>query len=80
MKNPALLMAMILSGDRLYLAGQNDSIHPSKGGFLRILSSEDGGQVAEMQFDSPPVCEGLAVAGTRLCFSTRDGKLLCVGN
>ena len=76
---PATPLAMVLAGDRLYVAGQNDSVHADKGGFLWTLSPADGKKLREMQLKSPPVYDGMAIAGGKLYISTQDGTLVCIG-
>jgi outer membrane protein assembly factor BamB len=71
--------ALVLAGDLLFAAGASDRFHPSEGGRLWVLSAQDGKQLREYKLDSPPVCEGLAVAEGKLYLATQDGKLLCFG-
>ena len=62
--------AMTLAGHKLLLAGGN--------GQLRVISTEDGKVLAEQKLPEP-VWDGMAVAQERVFYSTRDGKLLCLG-
>jgi outer membrane protein assembly factor BamB len=62
--------AMLLAGERLLLAGST--------GELRVLSTVDGKQLAQASLPAP-LWDGMAVAHGRLYYSTRDGRLLCLG-
>ena len=56
---------------------QNDSLAGKKGGVLWAVSPEDGEKLAELPLDSPPIFDGMIVAGGRLYMTTMDGKLVC---
>jgi hypothetical protein len=80
-------VAMVLAGDRLLLAGPPDSADPEealaavegkRGGVLWTLSADDGTGLADQRLDSPPVPEGMAVAGGRLYLVTQDGAVHCL--
>jgi hypothetical protein len=81
--------SMVLTGDRLYLAGTPDK-NPSRdfwaayenrrGALLLAVSREDGTVIAEYPLDSEPVYNGIAAAGGRLVLSLRDGSVVCFGN
>lgn len=62
--------AMLLAGDRLFVAGSN--------GDLRVLSSTDGKPITKQSLPSP-LWDGMAVAQGRLYYCTRDGQVLCLG-
>ncbi|MCP4640293.1 MAG: hypothetical protein GY851_07675, partial [bacterium] len=62
--------AITLAGDKLLVAGGN--------GELRVVSVGDGSVLAEEKL-SEPVWDGMAVARGRVFYSTRDGKVLCLG-
>jgi outer membrane protein assembly factor BamB len=64
------IAAMVLAGDRLWIAGSD--------GDLRVLSTEDGKQLASHDLPAP-LWDGMAVAYGRLFVSTADGRLLCMG-
>jgi outer membrane protein assembly factor BamB len=68
--NDQTIEAMVLAGDRLFLAGSK--------GELRIVSADDGELLAERELPAP-LWDGMAVAGGRLYVSTADGRLLCLG-
>ncbi len=61
--------AMLLAGDRLYLAG-------AEGG-LTVLAIEDGSLVRRIDLP-PPIWDGMAAAEDRLLVTTRDGHLVCL--
>lgn len=71
--------ALVLAGDVLFAAGPVHRFHRSEGAKLWALSAEDGKKLSTYELHSPPVCEGMAVAGGRLYLATQDGKLLCFG-
>jgi len=48
-------------------------------GILYAVSAEDGKKLAEYKLESPPVFDGMIAANGRLYISTRDGRLLCMG-
>ena len=62
--------AMALAADRLYLVGS--------GGEVKALSTETGATVATTRL-TPPVWDGMAIAGGRLFVSTLDGRVVCLG-
>ncbi len=69
-KDAPPIHAMTLAGDRLLLAGGN--------GQLRVISTSDGAVQTEAKLPEP-LWDGMAVAQGRVFYSTRDGKLLCLG-
>ena len=62
--------AMVLAGDRLYLA--------SAAGRLIVLNPDKGSTVSQLTVP-PPVWDGLAAAGGRLFLATQEGSLVCLG-
>jgi outer membrane protein assembly factor BamB len=62
--------AMTLAGDKLLLVGGN--------GLLRVISASDGTLQTEAKLPEP-LWDGMAVARGRVYYSTRDGRLLCLG-
>ncbi len=87
-KAPVRINAMALAGQTLVAAGTPDVISPTdpwaayegrKGGKLLIISAASGKIRARTALPSPPVLDGLAVAGGRLIVSTMDGKVMCFG-
>lgn len=69
-KDTPPIHAMTLAGDRLLLVGGD--------GELRVVSVDDGQVIAEQKLPEP-IWDGTAVAQGCLFYSTRDGKLLCLG-
>jgi outer membrane protein assembly factor BamB/uncharacterized membrane protein len=80
--------AIALAGETLFLAGPPDvfagqepdvaAYEGRRGGLLWAVASKDGKKLAEYKLDSPPVLDGLAIAGGRLYLSTQDGRVLCM--
>jgi len=62
--------AMLLAGDWLFVAGSD--------GELRILSTTDGKPIARHALPAP-LWDGMALAGGRLYYATREGRVLCLG-
>jgi outer membrane protein assembly factor BamB len=69
--NAPTVDAIVLAGKQLLVAGSD--------GDLRIVSTDDGKQVARRSLPAP-LWDGMAVAGGRLYYCTRDGQLLCLGS
>ncbi len=63
--------AMTLADDKLLLAGGD--------GELRVISVGDGSPLAEAKLPEP-VWDGMAVARGQVFYSTRDGRVLCLGD
>ena len=85
---PVRATAMVIAGDALIVAGTPDVIDPTdawaayegrKGGNLLTVSVADGTVGARMELPSPPVLDGLAVAGGRLFMTTAGGQVVCMG-
>ncbi len=81
------VLAMALADKTLILVGPPDSVDPKDpyAAFegrgpakLRLASAADGNTLAEMDLESSPVWNGLAVAGGRVFLTTTDGKVLCL--
>lgn len=86
MRVPLRPQAMALAGDHLLLAGPPDNDRPRdalawlegrQGGVLWLLSTADGRKIAEWKLASPPIYDGLAIAGDRLYWSGTDGRIRC---
>ncbi|MCY3019103.1 MAG: PQQ-binding-like beta-propeller repeat protein [Planctomycetota bacterium] len=60
------------------LKAQDEAWRGKKGALLWAVAAEDGKRLAEYKLDSPPVFDGLSMAGGRLYVSTQDGRLLCM--
>jgi hypothetical protein len=83
---PVRAQALLLAGDKLFLAGPPDildtddplaSFDGRAGGKLWVMSAEDGQRMASYQLDSLPVFDGLIAARGRLYLCTKDGSLIC---
>jgi hypothetical protein len=57
---------------------QDAALAGQRGGLLLIVDADDGQELAELQLDSPPVFDGMAVAGDRLYMATLDGHVICL--
>lgn len=80
--------ALLKSGAHLFLGVTptgipEDDPHAAyegrKGGSIRVVDAESGGEVADYPLDSPVVWDGMAAAHTRLYLATEDGAVLCLG-
>ena len=85
-KVPVRVIAMVLAGDTLFLAGPPDvvpeddpyaALDGKRGAALWSVSAADGKKLAEHQLDSPPVFDGMAAANGRLYLSTAEGTVVC---
>ena len=68
--------AMIVAGDRLFLAGYERHKPDSA---LHAYSTADGRKLAQWPLTARPVRNGLITAGGRLYVSLEDGSLVCFG-
>ncbi len=82
---PLVVRALVLTRDHLLLAGlperaleDPDVFEGRRGGRLAVVDRSDGRLVRQYQLPSPPVFDGLAVAGARVYCSLTDGRLLCL--
>lgn len=85
--------AMVLAGERLYLAGWLDDmpIAPKTGrpkdprdpdahrSVLRVYSAGTGKRISETALESDPVFDGIGAAYGNLFVSLKNGKLVCMG-
>jgi hypothetical protein len=80
-------LAMLCTGEHLFLAGPPDSADPAealaalegkRGALLRVVSTVDGETVAEHVVDVPPTFDGMSAADGHLLISTQTGELLCL--
>jgi len=85
---PVRVRAMVLAGERLFVAGPPDVVDRDdplgafegrKGGVLYVIDSATGEKLAEHQLPSPPVFNGAAAAGGRLYVAQEDGSIACFG-
>jgi outer membrane protein assembly factor BamB len=83
---PVRVEAMVLAGDKLFMAGPPDVVPEDdpyaafdgkKGARLWVVSATDGDKITEYPLESLPVLDGLIAAGGRLYMATRDGQILC---
>jgi len=83
---PVRARAMVLAGERLFVAGPPDvvpeddpmaALEGRAGGVLRAVDAAGGKTLAERRLDAPPVFDGLIAAGGRLYMVTRDGRVTC---
>lgn len=83
---PIRITAMVRAGDRLYAAGtpnvvDSTDIHSAwegrKGGILAVIDTASGKVISDYKLASPPVWDGMAVAGEHLYISLLDGSVVC---
>jgi len=83
---PVRIRAMVLTQDRLLVAGPPDVMDPAdplgafegrKGGLLYVIDSATGEKLAEHKLPSPPVFNGAAAARSRLFITSEDGYVTC---
>jgi outer membrane protein assembly factor BamB len=86
---PVRVTAMAVGGSTLLCAGTPDELDPDeawaayegrRGGVLFALQTSDGAKTQELDLESAPVYDGVAIAGGRAFVSTVDGTLLCIGD
>ncbi len=73
----AIPQAMILAGERLYLASTKDGEFT---GQLHVYNAANGELIHEQALPAEPIRDGLAVANGKLFVSCADGKVICFGN
>jgi len=56
---------------------QQDAVDGQLGGILWAVSTKDGTRLSEQKLPSPPVFDGMAVAGGRMFMTTMDGRVAC---
>ncbi len=90
---PLQVRAMVLAGDKLFLAGWKDSVaiqertgrpldpeNPDpRPSVLQAWSARDGSTLAELSLDAEPVFDGLIAAHGRLYLTLQDGTVRCFG-
>jgi len=83
---PLRALAMVLAGDKLFLAGPPDVVPDDDpyaafegrlGAQLWAVSAADGEKLAQQDLDALPVFDGLIAAGGKLYLSTKDGDVVC---
>lgn len=80
---PIQVRAMLLSPERLYLAGWMDEDNPESDqdgeGVLEIVSASEGKALGRMTIPASPVWDGMIAARGRLYLVDRKGCLSCFG-
>ncbi|HID77271.1 MAG TPA: hypothetical protein EYP56_14905 [Planctomycetaceae bacterium] len=83
---PIRVRAMVLAGERVYVAGPPDVLDPKDplgpyegrfGGVLAVCDAGTGKKLGEHKLAAPPVFNGAAVARGRLLLSLTDGSVVC---
>ena len=78
---PKQVEALLLTREHVVAAGAADRYsRGDKGGFLLLVSQNDGKMKSRMSLPSPPVYDGMAAAAGRLYVSAEDGHLYCYGD
>jgi len=84
-------LAMLVAGDRLYLAGWLDEVaielktgrpSPDAGprkSVLRVYRTKDGSRAEEYKLESEPAWDSAVAAEGRLFLSLKSGKIICMG-
>ncbi|MBC8374086.1 MAG: PQQ-binding-like beta-propeller repeat protein, partial [Planctomycetes bacterium] len=62
---------------RKQLDAQTAALAGKRGAVLQAVDADTGEALAEYKLDSPPVFDGLIVAGERLFVVTMDGRVIC---
>jgi len=84
---PIQVRAMVLAGDKLFIAGPPDeipdddplaAIEGRRGARLCVFSAADGKKLAERTLGVPPVFDGLIAADECLYMCARDGSVTCM--
>jgi hypothetical protein len=71
--------AMALAGEVLLAAGPRAGAGDGgSAGLLVAVSASDGAELARYPLDTPPVFDGMAVAGGRLYVALEGGQLVCL--
>jgi outer membrane protein assembly factor BamB len=87
-KVPVRVQAMVLAGQRLFLAGPPDVVPRDDplaafegrlGARLWVVSASDGEKLAEYELDRTPAFDGMIAADDRLYLVTADGHVMCMG-
>ena len=60
------------------VADTNASYAGEKGGIAWLLDASDGHKLQELQFDAPPVWDGIAIAHGNYFVSLKDGSVVCL--
>ena len=86
---PLLVRAMVLAGDKLFIAGPPDFLAQGERGILALegklgaslwaVSPESGEKLSEVKLPAPPVFDSLVAANGRLYLCAADGSVLSFG-
>jgi outer membrane protein assembly factor BamB len=85
---PVRVQAMVLTGERLFMAGPPDvaprddplaAFEGRLGARLWVVAASDGRKLAEYELDRVPAFDGMIAAGGRLYLATSDGHVMCMG-
>ena len=68
--------ALVRAGDVLVVGAETGT--RGEAGCVRLVSARDGKTLGEVRLASPPVWDGLAVAGGRLVVTCVDGTVVCL--
>jgi len=83
---PLRAQSLLVSGDRLYLAGARDQVEQADpwghiegrlGGLLVVHDTTDGRKLSEQAISSAPVFDGLSACGDNLFLVDVDGRVIC---
>ena len=81
---PNALTPVPHDGDHIYTRApaeqrerQEAALRGELGGMLHVISTEDGGALAEYELEFPPVWDGMAATRSKLLISTIDGAVHC---
>jgi outer membrane protein assembly factor BamB len=59
---------------------QDLSLKGKRGAILWMVNTKNGNKLTEMKLESPPVFDGMAVAGGKIFMATLDGRIICLGD
>ncbi len=76
---PAQIEAMLVTPELLAVGGTDDRFDHFGPGFLRLIASSDGADVAALPLPIAPVHDGLAAADGRIYTVLRDGSVVAFG-
>jgi len=83
---PTRVRAMVLTSDRLVVAGPPDEVvegdplaafENRAGAELHVIDKTSGKTLSSITLDMPPVFDGLSAANGRLFMATEDAKVIC---
>lgn len=84
---PLRVLAMVLAGDKLFIAGPPDVVPEDdpyaafegrRGARLWVISATDGQKLAEYPLESLPAFDGMVAAQGQLYASMKDGSIICL--